>query len=389
LSLDLAPVQRARILGATLDVLDEHGTSGLTVTLIVGRAGVSRRTFYEQFSGCEDCVAALFEDALARARQTVQDALTTDNNARRSAQSSSSSAASSSSSSSSSMWRGCVRAGLGALLDLFDAEPALGSLLVVDALAAGPRVLQRRAHVLQELATILEQQAQQAQQAQQEQQERRRKTGGSAAASRRAPSLTAEGIVGAVLAVIHRRILERDRTPLSELLNSLMSMIVLPYLGRAAAQQELIRAKAPSPSAHLGKAGRPPGTTTTQRSSGGGDGSTRGTARRRRDPLEGLQMRLTYRTLVALRAIADAPGASNRQIADAAGIHDQGQISKLLHRLQRLGLIHNNNGAGPSRGEPNAWTLTPRGTEIQDTIGLTPDEAATVAVAAAAATTQS
>lgn len=195
--------------------------------------------------------------------------------------------------------------------------------------------------------------------------------------------MTAEGIVGAVLAVIHRRMLERDRTPLSELVNPLMSMIVLPYLGRTAAHQELVHAKAPSPSAHPDRTGRHPGRTTITTAQLGVDGGTprRVAAARRRDPLEGLKMRLTYRTLVALRAIADTPGASNRQIADAAGIHDQGQISKLLHRLQRLGLINNNNnGAGPSRGEPNAWTLIPRGAEIQDAIGLTPDQATTTVV---------
>lgn len=62
---------------------ETFGMGELTVTRIVGHAGVSRRTFYEQFSGCEECVAALFEDALARVRQAVQDALTTDGDARR------------------------------------------------------------------------------------------------------------------------------------------------------------------------------------------------------------------------------------------------------------------------------------------------------------------
>jgi DNA-binding MarR family transcriptional regulator len=84
----------------------------------------------------------------------------------------------------------------------------------------------------------------------------------------------------------------------------------------------------------------------------------------------GLNMRITYRTLQVLRTIAETPGASNRQIADHAGIHDQGQISKLLTRLQRLGLIHNTTQGQP-QGEPNAWTLTPHGQQLQQT--LTPN----------------
>jgi chromosome segregation and condensation protein ScpB len=78
-------------------------------------------------------------------------------------------------------------------------------------------------------------------------------------------------------------------------------------------------------------------------------------------------MRLTYRTMRVLTAIAAHPGASNRQIADAAGVADQGQISKLLLRLHNLALIHNI-GEGPTKGEPNAWTLTTTGEEVERTI---------------------
>jgi DNA-binding MarR family transcriptional regulator len=78
-------------------------------------------------------------------------------------------------------------------------------------------------------------------------------------------------------------------------------------------------------------------------------------------------MRLTYRTLMVLGAVAAEPGASNRRIADTAGVHDQGQISKLLGRLEKLELIHNN-GNGQPKGEPNAWTLTPRGREVQQVL---------------------
>ncbi len=80
------------------------------------------------------------------------------------------------------------------------------------------------------------------------------------------------------------------------------------------------------------------------------------------DPLRELDMRLTYRTVRVLLAI-DAIGGrgsppSNRQVATAAGISDQGQISKLLARLQPLGLI-GNTGGDHAKGEPNAWSLTP------------------------------
>jgi hypothetical protein len=52
------------------------------------------------------------------------------------------------------------------------------------------------------------------------------------------PVLTAEGLVGAAVAILCKRLVTRDREPLSELLDPLMSMIVLPYLGSAAAGRE-------------------------------------------------------------------------------------------------------------------------------------------------------
>jgi DNA-binding IclR family transcriptional regulator len=63
-----------------------------------------------------------------------------------------------------------------------------------------------------------------------------------------------------------------------------------------------------------------------------------------------------------LTVIAEQPGASNRQIAAASGITDEGQTSRLLKRLQNLELIENT-GLGHARGESNAWRLTAKGKE--------------------------
>src|SRR6202035_3547365 len=120
----------------------------------------------------------------------------------------------------------------------------------------------------------------------------------------------------------------------------LMSMIVLPYLGPAAARKEL---ELPTPK-------RPRQVPVAHR-----------------DPLRDLEMRLTYRTVRTLIAVAEQPGSSNRTVGARAGIPDQGQVSKLLARLHTLGLIENT--VPPSaRGAPNAWTLTTRGWEIHGAI---------------------
>ncbi len=267
---------------------------------VVARAGVSRRTFYELFEDREDCFLAAFDHAVAMAAACVAPAYE-----------------------SQDSWRQRVRAGLAALLGFLDDEPCLGGVLVVDALGGGPVVLARRAQALDVLIEIVDR----------GRGERR------AAQEPSTTPLTAEGVVGAVLAVIHSRMLARSHRPLGELLNPLMSMIVMPYLGAAAARRELARPVA--------RPHRSP--------------------RERHDPLKDLDMRLTYRTVRVLSAIASHPGISNRQAAQHADITDQGQTSKLLTRLEHLGLIHNT-GHGSARGEPNAWTLTPKGHQVQEAI---------------------
>jgi AcrR family transcriptional regulator/DNA-binding MarR family transcriptional regulator len=313
------------MLNAMVEVAGERGAPRASVAHIVERAGISRRTFYEHFEDREDCFLAAFGYALARAGEAVLPAYQ-----------------------SAGAWRERVRAGLAALLGFFDEQPGLGALLVIDALGAGPRALERRTALLDALIAVVD--------------------GGRAAgkAVQEPPPLAADGVVGAVFNVVHARMLERRagsasgapeaggarsacagaRTsaaaapgPLLALLNPFMSMIVMPYLGTAAARRELER---PMPM-------RQPVPHTTA------------------DPLRDLDMRLTYRTVRVLVAIAAEPGASNRRIAETAGVSDQGQISKLLARLEHLGLI-TNDGEGPAKGEPNAWTLTTKGTDVEQAI---------------------
>ncbi len=292
-------VQRARMLTATVQVVGELGYEKMSVARVTSRAGVSRRTFYDLFVDREACFLAAFGETVQRARGLVCEAAVGERE-----------------------WRSRVRAGLAALLAFFDEEPLAGRVLVVDALKAGPVVLERRAGLVAELIAVAE--------------------GGRAQVrgGREVAPLTAEGVVGAVLAVVHARLLGSSES-LTELLNPLMAMIVRPYLGAAAAERELERAL-----------------------------PVRRPVRRRApvDPLGGLDMRLTYRTLRVLATIAAAPGASNREVAEAAGVADQGQISKLLSRLEGLGLIHNT-GVGHVKGEPNAWELTGRGREVQQAVG--------------------
>jgi DNA-binding MarR family transcriptional regulator len=87
--------------------------------------------------------------------------------------------------------------------------------------------------------------------------------------------------------------------------------------------------------------------------------------------------RVNHRTVSVLRVVAGEPGLRNREVALRAGVRDQGQISRILARLERLGLIENARGAR-ARGGASAWRLTARGQELEAAISL---EAAAASVA--------
>jgi AcrR family transcriptional regulator/DNA-binding MarR family transcriptional regulator len=301
----VSEMQRRRLLLATVELVAQEGLDGTSVGGICQRAHVSRRTFYDLFADREECVVATLRGEVDRIGEHVTSAYGTGRS-----------------------WRERVRAGLAALLEHFEREPAAARLCVIEA-TRGPRVLEYRRGVLDTLARVADE--------------------GRHEASRRGgpPQLTAESLVGGALAVIAARLSEPNGHP-TDLLNPLMGMIVYPYLGPAAAHKELER---PTVSAATPT---PPGAT----------GETQGS---RLDPFANLSIRITFRTARVLATIAERPGASNREIGEAAGVHDQGQISRLLTRLARNELIANT-GHGQARGEANAWTLTERGSAIHNAI---------------------
>jgi AcrR family transcriptional regulator/DNA-binding MarR family transcriptional regulator len=313
-------IQRSRILGAMAEEVAMRGASSVTVARVIARAGVSRRLFYELFADIEDCFLATFDWGVGQARVLAVDAYTAEQS-----------------------WREGIRAGLSALLRFFDERPLIAQLCVVHAAGGGPRVMERRLRVAAELCEIVD----------------RGRT--QTSSGRVPPSVVAEGVVGAVLAVLYTRLLARgtgaagsrgesgrgepssERPPLIELHGELMSLIVLPYLGATIAGNEL-RRSAPSP--------RVAATAIAPELAG-------------RSPRERPGARMTYRTVRVLTVIADLPGGSNREVAERAGIVDQGQISKLLTRLEYQGLIVNRDADSPARGTPNSWWLTESGEELE------------------------
>jgi AcrR family transcriptional regulator len=305
----VAEIQRSRLLAAAVCAVEELGYTRATVAHITRRARVSRRTFYELFRNREECLIAALEGVVESIRgELVAAGL------------------------GALGWRERMRGGLWVILSFFDREPVLARVCVVQALRGSQSVLERREEILQGLAVVVDEGR------------------GESGRGGECPPLTAEGLVGAGLALVYARLLRGEREPLTGLVGDIMGMVVLPYMGPAAARREQSRS-APA------RAGRPLARSV------GGVAPVEG------DPLAGIPMRLTYRTVRVLEAIAQQPGVSNRGVGEQAGVADQGQISKLLARLERLGLAVNT-GEGHLKGEPNAWTLTATGRRVTQTIRL-------------------
>jgi DNA-binding IclR family transcriptional regulator len=256
-----------------------------------GRVAVARGAIADHLQGSEACQLQAFEQALALAAEAASVAFQMQEG-----------------------WLDGVRAGLVALLEFFDGEPALASYLVVHSAQAGAQVLERRREVLERIALLLNDER--------------------APARGYPPPLTAQAVAGGVLGVLHERLSQRHAGPLVELAGPLMSFMVLPFLGVNAARRELARPpRVASPTMS---------PLDLPRDRGG---------------------RLSPRAVSLVMVIAGEPGLNNKQLAAHAGIDDPGQCSRLLARLARLGLIENTNAH--RRFGPKAWRLTASGEQLQ------------------------
>lgn len=297
----LIEIQRARLVGAATEVLELSGYGRFTVTEIVARARVSRKTFYDVFKNSEDCFCAVVDHLIGDAAASVQEAYA-----------------------GAGAWPDRLRKAMREFLRLVDEHPGSAQICLVEVLASKQATLRCRAPVLEQLAYAVSE--------------------GGATDTELAPGLAelaAQVVVGGVAGMLHDRLARGDREPVEDLLGPAMYLLLLPYRGREEAEAELVKSERNAVHGKSARRSRDP----------------------REDPLGNLEIRLTYRTLRVLAAIHTTPGASNREVAHGAGIVDAGQISKLLNRLRKAALVENQ-GIGQLRGGANAWHLTGRGKQL-------------------------
>jgi AcrR family transcriptional regulator len=194
----VAESQRTRILRAMRECVAEAGYGDTSIADVISRAGVSRKTFYEQFAGKDECFAVAYGDEMERLVAVTMSAFDGDE-----------------------PWVVRLRGALTALCAALAANPDGARLCFVEALGAGPATLERRKQALRSLLPLFEAAPDDALRG---------------LPFRESLSL---GRIGDLAEMLHQEIAAGETTTLPRLVPQLTYMMALPFLGAERAEREL------------------------------------------------------------------------------------------------------------------------------------------------------
>jgi len=182
--------QRERLIAGLATAVAGHGYQAVTITHITKEAKVSRRVFYENFEGKEECFLAAFEVVVGHIRELAAAAVAP-----------------------ISDWPHRAIAAARAVLAFLAAEPNLARLCLVESQGASPAVAARFHDAVHEAVPFLEQ----------GRAERDR--------DRELPSSTEESTIGALVVLASRKVAAGEAGQLEDLLPDFAEFILAPYLG--------------------------------------------------------------------------------------------------------------------------------------------------------------
>jgi AcrR family transcriptional regulator len=186
--------QRERLIAGLAEAIAENGYAGTTIGHITRHAAVSRRTFYEHFSSKDACFVAAYDTVMEELRERIAGAFEEESD-----------------------WPHAVRAGIAAMLRFLASESNLARLCMVEALVAGPVVVERYDAAIRNLVPYFE----------------AGREGRSAEVLARLSPTTEEALVGGMVSLISRRIIAGKTAELESLLPDLVEFTLTPYIGSA------------------------------------------------------------------------------------------------------------------------------------------------------------
>ena len=297
--------RRRRILDAIIEIVCEQSFAGASVAAVCRRAKVSGRVFYDTFEGLESCFLAALDDGYSRVSMVIGAALE-----------------------EADSWLEGVRGALAGLLTLFDEEPTFARFCIVESLTAGPWALERREQCVAGVTEMI--------------------LGHPDTLFPDEPhQFASEGVMASLLVVIQNQLLANRSELLIGLLEPLTRLAVTPYLDAAAAAEQVERSKALLEQ-----------TLSRREDTSELPGNREARGNREVTVPDLLLDPRAHRARECVLYLSEHPGASNRQIARGVGIAGDTQISTILSRLRKAGVL-SKDSAKP--GGPNAWKLTAHG----------------------------
>lgn len=288
------------MLDALAEIVATRGLRGVTITAVVAKASVSPAAFAEAFGSLERAFGSLVRQVSVQAARRVCEAFD-----------------------SEASWPLGVLAGVESLLSFLDAEPALARVWLVEAFAGPPEALDQRVRLLMPIVARID------------------GARDLIPPSRQPPAFAAEAVVASMLGLLHGRLVTNRAPSFIDMLAELVTLLAVPFLGQAQASEIAEVGERRSRAIAEERAARPPSPPP------------------RVPPL--LRHASARRARACLLYLTRHPGASNQDVALGVGVTHHGQISTLLARLERLGMLIKVPGGA---GRANAWWLSAEGLEL-------------------------
>jgi AcrR family transcriptional regulator len=185
--------KQRRIMDALAELTAEQGYEATKISDIVKRAGVARKTLYDNFEGKEEVFLAAFDAARDEVLGRVEEG----------------------SAGVDGDWQDRVEGGLAAFLGYIAEQPTLARMCMVEALSATPATTKRYEDALESLVELTRQALPQ---------------------DERLPDTIAETLVGGVAWIIYQQIRRGEAERAEDLLPELTEFMMAPYLGAGLAE---------------------------------------------------------------------------------------------------------------------------------------------------------
>lgn len=178
--------KRRRMIDAIAELSAEQGYEATKIADIVRRAGVARKTLYDNFDGKEDLFFAAFDFHLNETRRAVEEACAATGGA----------------------WPQRIESGLAAFLRCVEERPAAARMCMIESLSATPAASVRYDAALRQFVELLK---------------------SSAPDDHDLPETVEETLVGGVAWIVHQQIRKGGASRAGELLPELSEFILSPY----------------------------------------------------------------------------------------------------------------------------------------------------------------